>query len=74
MKKLTVATEYPLNTFVYLKTDPEQLQRQVVGIMIRCNMSVEYLLCYCDQEPTFHYSGEMSLTKNVLLDNNAEGE
>jgi hypothetical protein len=74
MKKLTVATEYPMGSFVYLNTDPEQLQRQVIGVVVRMNMSIEYLLACSDAEPTFHFSGEMSVSKNVLLDNNSEGE
>jgi predicted P-loop ATPase/GTPase len=75
MKKLTVATEYPLKSYVYLVTDPEQLQRQVSEISIDMNMGLKYLLKCSDFEPTWHYSGEMSLTKNVLLDNNmADGE
>lgn len=49
---------------VYLKTDPEQLERQVSGILKRPGATL-YELC-CGTESSVHYSFEISVEIDVL--------
>jgi hypothetical protein len=64
---MLIKNKYPMEGFVYLKTDPEQLKRQIVGITPRPGGSLEYQLAFGDNDPTFHWECELSDTEDVEL-------
>lgn len=56
--------EFDIRDTVYIKTDPEQLERIVTGIIIREN-GIVYHVSYCTDE-TSHYGFELSEEKDVM--------
>lgn len=59
IKDLTGKVKYDFGDLVYLITDPEQLQRMVVGVRIRSSGSIVYLLA-CGTQETDHTDTEIS--------------
>lgn len=56
--------EFNIGDIVYLKTDKDQSERMVTGIMIRPNNIIYCLMC-CTSE-TWHYGMEITKEKDVL--------
>lgn len=57
--------KYKVGDFVFLKTDPDQLERQVICIMVYDGFCQYLLTCGTDQ--TNHFEYEITNHKNVLL-------
>jgi hypothetical protein len=57
-------TEFEIGELCYLKTDIDQQERIVTGIMQRPNCILYYLSLGCNE--TVHYSIEMTKTKDIL--------
>ena len=55
-----------IGDIVYLKTDPDQYQRIVTGVLLLNQKSLMYRLSFLD-EVTFHFETEISSEKNVIL-------
>jgi len=58
-------SKYDFGDIVYLKTDPEQLERMVTGFTVRPNNTVMLLLTTSDSEETSHFEWEVSINKNI---------
>lgn len=65
--KITLEVAFAIKQVVYLKTDPEQLPRSVIGYNVRPNNSIVYELQCGAQNVTNHYDFEISEDVNVLL-------
>jgi len=57
---------FELSQTVYLKTDSDQYQRIVTGILIRPSGAIQYELS-CGSSASWHYDFEINVTKDVLL-------
>lgn len=57
--------KFNVGEFVFLKTDPEQLERQVICIM-DYGLLYQYILT-CGVEQTNHFEWEITTHRNVLL-------
>lgn len=57
--------KFNVGEFVFLKTDPEQLERQVICIM-DYGLLYQYILT-CGVEQTNHFEYEVTTHRNVLL-------
>lgn len=62
---MMIDTQYDLGDLVYLKTDPDQCKRMVIGIDVREGVSVSYELGVGD-ESSWHYELEISAEKDVI--------
>lgn len=60
-----VKIKFVLGEFVFLKTDPEQNERQVTRVQIGMDADVMYCLSY-GTENSWHYSTEIDSSPNVL--------
>jgi hypothetical protein len=56
--------DFKINTWVYLKSDPEQWQRLVTGVII-LESGMQYRLT-CGTEETDHWTCEISKEKNPI--------
>ena len=61
---MTINNVFDIGDSVYLKTDPEQLERIVYGIEIRVT-GLLYSLC-CGVSTSNHYDFEISKDKDVV--------
>ena len=61
---MTINNVFDIGVSVYLKTDPEQLERIVYGIEIRVT-GLLYSLC-CGTSTSNHYDFEISKDKDVV--------
>lgn len=57
--------KFNVGEFVFLKTDPDQLERQVICVM-DYGLVYQYLLA-CGTEQTNHFEWEVTTHRNVLL-------
>ncbi len=57
--------EFKINTMVYLKSDPDQLQRLVTCVLLFENCQ-QYRLS-CGTEETDHWPHEICKDKNVMI-------
>lgn len=57
--------EFKINTFVYLRSDPEQLKRLVTGILL-FESATQYRLS-CGTEETDHWTHEISKERDIML-------
>jgi hypothetical protein len=64
-KLLKVNTDFEIDTIVFLKSDPDQLQRLVTAIII-FDSAIQYRLS-CGVEETDHWSHEIVKEKNVIM-------
>ena len=62
---LTHKSELYIGQIVYLKTDPAQAERMVIGINISPDNSVTYCLVFETLE-SWHYLIEISLEKDII--------
>lgn len=60
-----VKIKFVLGEFVFLKTDPEQNERQVTRIQIGMDSDVMYCLSF-GTDNSWHYATEIDLSPNVL--------
>ena len=65
-RTITVTLEHDFTDTVYLKTDPDQLQRIVTDIRINPSGLVLYFLC-CGPSGSWHYDFEITDTKILTL-------
>lgn len=65
LSKLFADMGYSFGDIVFLKTDPEQLERIVTGIMLRPSGAVLYDLS-CGMHSSYHYEFEISGDKDLL--------
>jgi hypothetical protein len=66
MPKMNINPAFELGELVLLETDPEQLERMVVGILIEAS-SITYHLRYAEDEVSIHTSIEIKkLVKSVV--------
>lgn len=63
MKK-TIEIEHSEGSIVFLRTDPDQFKRIVVGYQVRKDQ-IMYIL-RCETEETPHYPCEISATQDVI--------
>jgi hypothetical protein len=61
---MTINTKFNIGDTVYLKTDPEQLERIVYAIDIR-QTGLLYSLC-CGTNTSNHYDFEITTDKDVV--------
>ena len=61
---MTIDNKYDIGESVYLKTDPEQLERIVYAIEIRIT-GLLYSVC-CGTSTSNHFDFEMSRNKDVV--------
>ena len=64
MPTIKINVEFEIGQVVYLKTDPDQLERIVVSIIVE-NKDTAYQLACGDGNST-HYDYEISAEKDVL--------
>jgi hypothetical protein len=64
-KLLKVNIDFEIDTIVFLKSDPEQLQRLVTAIII-FESAIQYRLS-CGVEETDHWSHEIVKERNLML-------
>lgn len=62
-------SQYGLGDIVFLKTDPEQLERMIIGVTFKCTGSLTYQLV-CGTTDTDHYEIELSPKKDLLKELN----
>lgn len=55
---MVIENEYEIGSFVYIKSDPDQLRRQVVAIIV-CEAALIYKLA-CGGSETGHYAFELT--------------
>lgn len=58
-------TKFKIGEFVFLKSDPDQLQRQIIAYYISHDL-FQYILS-CGTEQTNHFEFEINTEKNILL-------
>lgn len=58
-------TLYRIGDSVYLKSDPNQFERIITGILYRQGGYMYVLICGSDDE-TFHFEFELSFDKDIL--------
>ena len=56
---------FELETMVYLKTDPEQLERMITGICVREKGLISYEVS-CGERTGWHYGFELTSEKDVI--------
>ena len=61
---MVINTKFNIGDMVYLKTDPEQLERMVYAIDIR-QTGLLYSLC-CGTSTSNHYDFEMTTDKDIV--------
>lgn len=61
---MTIKNKFNIGDMVYLKTDPEQHPRMVIGISIKPN-GFTYILAFGSNE-SYHYELEISNTKDTF--------
>lgn len=61
---MTIKTRFEIGQIVYLKTDPEQNERIITGIMVRPTMLIYYIAFGMNE--TTHYDIEITTEKDVL--------
>lgn len=66
MTTMHLEVQYKIGQCVWLKSDPESLQRTVVGYRVNPGGSVMYLLCSGPFE-SGHYACEISPIKVIAL-------
>lgn len=59
---MRIENEYNIEDVVFLKTDPDQLERIVTGITVRPGNTILYEVA-CETEETSHYGFEISRQK-----------
>jgi len=57
--------KYKIGEFVYLKSDPEQLGRQVVAYYVT-HLTFQYCVV-CGADQTNHFEFELNKDRNVLI-------
>jgi hypothetical protein len=62
---MTFKPLYKIGEFVFLKSDPDQLERQVLSYVVY-NTGFQYILC-CGAEQSTHFEFEITTHRNVLL-------
>ena len=62
--KITIDSDYQIGEFAYVKTDPDQNQRVVIGINITPN-DLLYDVSLCNAVSS-HYGFELSTEKTIL--------
>ena len=62
--KTTIELEYPIGMPIFLRTDTEQLQRIITGVIVREN-GLMYIVVFADIE-SHHYGFELQTEENVL--------
>ena len=62
---MTLTFPYKIGEVVYLRTDPEQLERIITSITIRQG-SVLYGVTLSDEKESWHSDFELSKNKNIL--------
>ena len=73
-KKVWVAPEFEIGDFVYLKTDPDQIKRVVLSILICPGDTLMYLVNYGDNDPIECYAFELSFQIDPLLKEQKESK
>lgn len=63
MHTTTIEHEYTFGDYVYIKTDPEQYERQIVEIVIHESGMIIYAL-QCGVDRSHHYEFELTQNKN----------
>ena len=63
-KKLTLSLEFEIGQTVYLKTDTEQYQRLITGLLIHEN-SILYQVA-CGEEMSEHFGFELADSEDVM--------
>lgn len=63
---ITINNQFELGQIVYLKTDPEQLQRMVVGITVNPGNSLFYRVAF-EEDASSHYEIELSADKDIMM-------
>jgi hypothetical protein len=61
---MTINNKFNIGEIVYLKTDPDQHPRMVVGMSVRPNVLI-YILAFGSNE-SYHYELEISNTKDTF--------
>lgn len=64
-KKVKVELDYDIGDMVYLKTDPDRLERIVVSITLLPGSLAIYSLAQSDSEQSEHYAIEITDVKPV---------
>ncbi len=65
LEKNIFITEFTFGDLVYLKTDMEQHERMITGMILRPNNHIVYYVSLSTLETT-HYGIELSSTKDVM--------
>ena len=71
MKELKIKVAYLIGEKCYVKTDPEQYQRLIVGYQILPN-SIVYICSFCNTTSNF-YEVELSREQDVMMKINGGG-
>lgn len=62
---MTIQTDFTLGQAVYLKTDPDQYMRIIVGIQLTADGGILYKLAI-NMSEQWHYGVEISDTKDII--------
>ena len=62
---MMIQNEFSFGDIVFLKTDKEQMQRIVTGILV-IPIGLTYKVA-CGSTETWHYEMEMTSEKNILI-------
>ena len=62
---MQINPKFNIGQVVYLKTDPEQLPRIVISILIGADSLIQYRLM-CGTEESLHYAIEIDAEKDVI--------
>ncbi len=65
---MVIDEQFKIGELVYLKTDPNQEVRMVIGYVLRYHDILIYTLSCGDNESN-HYDLEISTEKNILIRN-----
>jgi len=63
---MTIRNEFEMGEIVYLKTDPEQRPRQIVGLILSIDGGMLYK-CVAGLEVDLHFEAELSRDKDMVL-------
>ena len=63
---IVIDNKYEMKQIVYLKTDPDQFRRVIVGIRVCAEGAILYQLC-CGPAESWHYDFEISDGQDVLI-------
>lgn len=63
---IVIENSFEMGSMIFLKTDPDQRQRQITQIAVGVNGSIRYCIA-CGNSESWHFEAELTVEKNILV-------